>query len=231
VKRFRSLQARNPLPNGAISIGVGLGVAGVCIYALLAIASHSLNSDEYSAFALFYGLLFVVAPGIFLPLEQELGRALAARRSRGDGGAPVIERVGIIGGGFLVFLLVVCGILWGPIDTWLFNGNRGLLIALLHARNSLLHAPLRRQLPSQRNGQRSALRHRQRPKNSSNKNNRKRRPRKKRRTRRSRQRAKHFRKVRGGTREAGRAWLGGQCLALFLYVFRWFSSTAREGTA
>ena len=131
MKQIRSLQARNPLPNGALTVGIGLGLAGICMYAFLAIAAHALAPAEYSSFATFWALLFVIAPGIFLPLEQELGRAISARRSRGDGGAPVIERVGIIGGSFLVVLLIVCGVLWGPIDSWLLGDNRGLLVALL----------------------------------------------------------------------------------------------------
>ena len=73
MRSLQGLRARNPLPAGAISVGVGLLLNGVCTYVFLAIAGHALSPERYSAFAGFWALLFVVAPGIFLPLEQELG--------------------------------------------------------------------------------------------------------------------------------------------------------------
>ncbi len=130
----RSLQlrgARNPLPAGALSVGVGLLLSGVCTYVFLAIAGHALSAERYSAFAGFWALLFVVAPGIFLPLEQELGRAIAGRRARGDGDGPVVVRCALIGGGFLALLLVGSGAAFGPLDTRLLGGDGLLMIALL----------------------------------------------------------------------------------------------------
>ncbi|MHB8717864.1 MAG: polysaccharide biosynthesis protein [Candidatus Dormibacteria bacterium] len=132
MKALQSLQTRNPLPNGAITVGIGLGLSGVCTYVFLAIADHAIGADLYSlSFSNFWSLLFIVAPGIFLPLEQELGRAIAARRTRGDGGAPVIERVGVIGASFLILLLIAGAALSGLIDRDLLHGDGLLMIALL----------------------------------------------------------------------------------------------------
>ncbi len=128
---WRRLSERNPLPGGAVTVGVGLLLAGVCTYAFLAIAGHSLTPLRYSAFASFWALLFVVAPGIFLPLEQELARAISARRARGDGGGPVVRRVGLIGGGFLFILVVAALAGFGPIDSHLLGGDGVLMVALL----------------------------------------------------------------------------------------------------
>ena len=128
---WRRLAQRNPLPGGAVTVGVGLLLAGVCTYAFLAIAGHALTALHYSAFASFWALLFVVAPGIFLPLEQELARAISARRARGDGGGPVVRRVALIGGGFLVVLVVAALIGFGPIDSHLLGGDGVLMVALL----------------------------------------------------------------------------------------------------
>jgi O-antigen/teichoic acid export membrane protein len=125
------LRERNPLPAGAITVGVGLLLSGVCTYAFLAIAGHALSPDRYSAFAGFWALLFVVAPGIFLPLEQELGRAISARRARGDGDGPVARRCALIGGGFLGLLLVGSGIAFAPLDSRLLGGDGLLMVALL----------------------------------------------------------------------------------------------------
>ena len=128
---WRRLADRNPLPGGAVTVGVGLLLAGVCTYAFLAIAGHALTALRYSAFASFWALLFVVAPGIFLPLEQELARAIAARRARGDGGGPVVRRVALIGGGFLAVLVVGALLGFGPIDSHLLGGDGVLMVALL----------------------------------------------------------------------------------------------------
>lgn len=128
---MRSLGRRNPLPAGAMTVGIGLALAGVCTYAFLAIAGHAMSAEQYSSFAGFWALLFVVAPGIFLPLEQELGRAIAARRSRGDGGGPVVQRCVIIGTSFLALLLVGAGLASGVIDSRVFGGDGLLMVALL----------------------------------------------------------------------------------------------------
>ncbi len=131
VTTWRRLAQRNPLPGGAITVGIGLLLAGVCTYAFLAIAGHALTPLQYSAFASFWALLFVVAPGIFLPLEQELARAIAARRARGDGGGPVVRRVVLIGGAFLMVLVVAALLGFGPIDSHLLGGDGVLMVALL----------------------------------------------------------------------------------------------------
>ncbi len=128
---WRRLGTRNPLPAGALTVGGGLLLAGVCTYAFLAIAGHALTPERYSAFAGFWALLFVVAPGIFLPLEQELGRAIAARRARGDGGGPVVHRCALLGGGFLALLLIGSGLGYQVIDSRLLGGDTVLMIALL----------------------------------------------------------------------------------------------------
>ena len=128
---WRRLAQRNPLPGGAVTVGIGLLLAGVCTYAFLAIAGHALNALQYSAFASFWALLFVVAPGIFLPLEQELARAISARRARGDGGGPVVRRVVLIGAAFLAVLIVGALAGFGPIDSHLLGGDGVLMVALL----------------------------------------------------------------------------------------------------
>jgi O-antigen/teichoic acid export membrane protein len=131
VSTWVRLARRNPLPTGALTVGVGLLLAGVCTYAFLAIAGHALSPGRYSAFAGFWALLFVVAPGIFLPLEQELGRAIAARRARGDGGGPVVRRCALIGGGFLAILIAGSGIAFAAVSRHLLGGDGVLMVALM----------------------------------------------------------------------------------------------------
>ncbi|MCZ7527369.1 MAG: hypothetical protein M5U14_13920 [Acidimicrobiia bacterium] len=68
-----------------------------------------------------------MAPGFFLPLEQEVGRALAHRRAQGDGGGPLVRRAALAGG-LLTLALVVAALAAGaPIVDNLFNGEALLL--------------------------------------------------------------------------------------------------------
>ena len=124
------LSARVPLPQGAIAIGVGLVVAGISQYGFLAIAAHALGTQRYAPLATFWALLFVCAPGFFLPLEQEVGRALAARRARGEGGRPLVVKAAIAGGGMTAVLVLVTVLAAGPLTAHLFHDDGAFVWAL-----------------------------------------------------------------------------------------------------
>lgn len=98
VERAR---ARNPLPSGAVTVGFGVGVAGLTIYVFLAIAARTLGAERYAALSTMWSITFLAAPGFYFPLEQEVGRALAHRRARGLGGAPVVKRAAVLAAGFV----------------------------------------------------------------------------------------------------------------------------------
>ena len=91
------LKAHNPFPAGSVAIGSGLLVNGVATYASLVVARRVLGPDSYASFAVLWGLVFILAPGLFQPLEQELSRATAERAVRGLGSAPVLRRAAVIG--------------------------------------------------------------------------------------------------------------------------------------
>jgi O-antigen/teichoic acid export membrane protein len=119
------------LPEGTLQVGVGLVVAGITTYAYLTFAKAALGSSAYGPLGVLWALLFTLGPGFFLPLEQEVSRALAARRSRSEGSGPLIRRAATLGGVLLVVLLVV-GIVTGPITVaHLFSGQWLLLVGLL----------------------------------------------------------------------------------------------------
>jgi O-antigen/teichoic acid export membrane protein len=118
------------LPNGTLSIGLGLLVAGLAQYGFLAIAARSLGPVHYAPLATFWSLLWVVGPGFFLPLELEVSRALAARLACGEGGRPLVLRAAAAGGALLVVLVVGSAIASGPIDRWLFNNDPIMVWAL-----------------------------------------------------------------------------------------------------
>jgi O-antigen/teichoic acid export membrane protein len=84
---------RLPLPEGTLPVGAGLLIAGVSSYAFFKIGKSALGDEEFKPISSLWFATFFLAPGFFLPLEQELGRALAQRHARDQGGLPVIRRV------------------------------------------------------------------------------------------------------------------------------------------
>src|SRR5687768_10455888 len=125
----RSIEtARNAVPEGTFAVGAGLLVAGITAYAFQIVSFRALDKGDYTALNGLWVLVFVVAPGVFLPLEQEVGRALADRRARGIGGAPLVRRAAILGAVLTVALIVVSLLAAGPLSDSLFKGRTGLLV-------------------------------------------------------------------------------------------------------
>jgi O-antigen/teichoic acid export membrane protein len=129
---LQRLRERNPFPEGSATIGLWLIVAGVTAYLFLALSGRALGSNRYSALAVLWVIAFTAAPGFFQPLEQEIARAIAARRARRVGTLPVIERAAVTGGvlalGLVVVILVAA--LFSPLVDSLFKGQSLLVWAL-----------------------------------------------------------------------------------------------------
>lgn len=88
-------------------MGAGLLLAGVSAYGFLIVANGPLTDEQYAPLSALWGLVFLAGPGLFLPLEQEVSRALAERRARNQGGAPVLRRAATIGVGLGLAVLVI----------------------------------------------------------------------------------------------------------------------------
>ena len=85
--------SRVPLPEGTIPVGIGLLIAGVASFAFFRVGTDALGEDGFVPLQNLWFATFALAPGFFLPLEQELGRALSHRRAHGQGGRPVAAKV------------------------------------------------------------------------------------------------------------------------------------------
>ena len=112
------------LPEGAATIAVGLIIAGVATYAFFRVGASALGGDEeFAPIAAMWFAMFALAPGFFLPIEQELGRALAHRRALGQGGRPVVTKIAALT--LVVSTVVVVGLAIS--SPWLtgsyFSGN------------------------------------------------------------------------------------------------------------
>lgn len=112
-------------------VGLGLLVAGVSAYGFVALSTNTLGEDRYGPLGALWGLVFLMGPGLFIPLEQEVSRALAERRARGAGGAPVAVRAAAIGGVLGLLTLVVLLALSGWIIEHVFEDEVLLLVGLM----------------------------------------------------------------------------------------------------
>ena len=127
VQRFLDT-ARKPLPEGTFAVGAGLLVAGLTAYAFQIVSFRALSKSDYTALNGLWVIVFVVAPGMFLPLEQEVGRALAHRRAIGIGGGPLVKRAAVLGAILTGSLIVVAIAASSPITDRLFDGHTALLV-------------------------------------------------------------------------------------------------------
>jgi O-antigen/teichoic acid export membrane protein len=123
-----SRQAIAVLPLGTIPVSVGLVITGITAYAYLILTARVLGPAKYAPISVLWAMVFLVGPGVFLPLQQEVGRLFAQRRVENVGAGPVARRAAIIGGGLLAFLLVVTAAAAVPLGRALFDSQYLLVV-------------------------------------------------------------------------------------------------------
>lgn len=122
---------RLPLPEGTLPVGVGLLIAGVSSYAFFKIGKNALGDNGFKPISSLWFATFFLAPGFFLPLEQELGRAVAQRRALGEGGHPVVRRVIPLAGALAAAVILVILVAFGELTDRFFEGNWVVTAALV----------------------------------------------------------------------------------------------------
>ena len=135
AQRLIEAARKLPVPEGTYAVGLGLLVSGITAYGFQILAFKGLTKSEYAALNGLWILVFVVAPGFFLPLEQEVGRAVADRRSRSIGGGPVVRKAAQAGAILAVSLMALSVVgfqLFGFTDR-LFHGQEVLLVCFVIA--------------------------------------------------------------------------------------------------
>lgn len=124
--RFRALAA---LPEGALPVGAGLVLSGLAAYGFLVLTARALGPDEYAALSALWAIVALVGPGLFLPVEQELSRAISARRATGDGSRPLVTRALSTGAAAVVVVLSALALGSGWVADTLFDGSLVLVVA------------------------------------------------------------------------------------------------------
>lgn len=123
----KKAETRIGLPEGTLTVGGGLITAGIAAYGFIVVSARALGTEETAGISGLWALIFILGPGFFLPLEQEVARALADRRARGLGGGPLVKRAVALGA------VVACTLAVGALI-----GAPLLLDHLLHGSTMLL---------------------------------------------------------------------------------------------
>ena len=99
-----------PLPEGIFPVGIGIFISGITSYAFFKVGQLALGKEDFKPLVALWFITFALVPGFLIPVEQEIGRALAHRRALLQGGHPVIRKMVPLAFG-LAALLVVRGLL------------------------------------------------------------------------------------------------------------------------
>lgn len=118
------------MPPGTVAVGGGLVVLGVASYAYLIVAARAVSPAAFSRIAVVWTVLFTIGPGLFLPLEQDIGRRLAAARAFIR---PVVTRAAGLGVALLAVVACLSVAFGGVIGRRLLGGDTGLFAAMLAA--------------------------------------------------------------------------------------------------
>lgn len=111
------------IPEGTLPVGLGLLVNGLGSYLFLMVCSRSLSSEGYGAIGVLWASVFLAGPGLFFPLEQELGRAIAQRRTQGNGIGPVVAKAATLGSAICVAVAVIGLTIARPLLDSLFDSD------------------------------------------------------------------------------------------------------------
>jgi len=119
------------LPEGTYAIGAGLAVNGITAYIFITVVARSLGPTAYSPVGMLWAIGFLLGPGLFQPLEQEVARIVASRGSTTRGTLPVARRAAAIGLSMSLLLVVVSLLLSDWLINDLFDGETLLFVGML----------------------------------------------------------------------------------------------------
>ena len=123
--------SRIPLPEGTVPVGIGLFVSGFTSYAFFKIGQLALGKEDFKPIVALWFTTFALVPGFFMPVEQELGRAIAHRRALGQGGRPVVQRMLPLTIGLVTILIVAIAASSSWLTSDMFDGHWVVTLSLI----------------------------------------------------------------------------------------------------
>lgn len=129
----QAIPARSAIPEGTVPVGIGLFLAGFTAYAFFKVGQVALGKEDFKPIVALWFTAFALVPGIFVPVEQELGRALAHRRALGQGGRPVVRKMAVLTFGMSALLITIIAIVSPWLTEHMFENYWSVTIALVIA--------------------------------------------------------------------------------------------------
>lgn len=126
-----SPNAKTPLPEGTFPVAIGLFIAGFTAYAFFKVGQMALGKEDFKPIVALWFTTFALVPGILMPVEQELGRALAHRRALNQGGRPVVRKMLPLAFGLTALLITVILVASPYLTRTMFEGHWVVTIALI----------------------------------------------------------------------------------------------------
>jgi len=123
-------RVKGAVPEGAGSVGVGIAVSAITAYVFVIVTLNSLDTGPKAAFSAFWAVIFVVGPGFFLPIEQEVGRAIAHRRALGQGNRPLVVKAFRLGAAITVVIVIAAIALSPLLNKEIYRGDQSFTLAL-----------------------------------------------------------------------------------------------------
>ena len=120
-----------PLPEGTIPVGIGLFISGVTSYAFFKVGQLALGKEDFKPIVALWFITFALVPGFLIPVEQEIGRALAHRKALLQGGHPVIRKMVPLALGLGALLIVLVAAISPLLTSHMFEGYWLVTIALI----------------------------------------------------------------------------------------------------
>ena len=126
VRAIAFTRPRSTVLSGISSVGSGVLGAGVFTYLFLSLAGRVLGPAGFAPLSTLWALVFIVGPGLFLPVQQELGRVIAGQRGE-RGGARAARKVQVIAAAMAVMVGVAALVAGDWLTRELFDGQWALL--------------------------------------------------------------------------------------------------------
>lgn len=98
------------------------------MYAFLAVSARVLGPERYAALSALWALVFLVGPGVFFPIEQEVSRAVASRSAAGIGAGPVLRRAAAAAAGLATSMAALAVVFQRPLLDKVFD-HQALVLA------------------------------------------------------------------------------------------------------
>jgi O-antigen/teichoic acid export membrane protein len=117
--------------SGTIWVGGGSVLLGASGYAFLTLTARIVPKADYAALASLYLLVALVGPALFIPVEQETTRLVSRWHALGQGTGGVVGQLAKTSAAMAALAVVVLAAAGPLLVNRIFNGNAGLLVALI----------------------------------------------------------------------------------------------------